>query len=391
MFSQAAASSEATGSYNSNWSLSSGKGVNSGNVSSIVLDGVPAGGAISFKSGFDYGNTSGRGDISFFSYGNYKAKIENAVGGGDFSFVETQFGAISNTKFGIGTENPQSSLHIDNLGTGDGIRLGEKFKIRQSNNSNNHIVLENFSVDGNLFIRSRISGTTGNLFLNDLGGNVGIGTTSPSQKLEVFNSNAFNSNAEAQAQDHITLSSNDPGNGKYFGGITWTSRTGDVNRRRASIVATRERTDADFVGLAFFTKGTDGSGPMYESMRLTHGGSLGIGTTTTGIHKLAVEGSIGAREIKVQASGWSDFVFENNYNLPTLKEVESHISENGHLKDIPSAKEVEKDGFFLGQMDAKLLQKIEELTLYTIQQEKKIEKMETQLNELKSLILNLKK
>ncbi len=130
-------------------------------------------------------------------------------------------------------------------------------------------------------------------------------------------------------------------------------------------------------------------------------GKVGIGTTTTGIHKLAVEGSIGAREIKVQATGWSDFVFENNYNLPTLKEVENHISENGHLKDIPSAKEVEKDGFFLGQMDAKLLQKIEELTLYTIQQEKKIEKleekldsfkgMETQLNELKSLILNLKK
>ncbi|CAM1351612.1 hypothetical protein [Tenacibaculum halocynthiae] len=125
-------------------------------------------------------------------------------------------------------------------------------------------------------------------------------------------------------------------------------------------------------------------------------GKVGIGTTTTGNHKLAVEGSIGAREIKVEASGWSDFVFEKNYNLPTLTEVEKHIKEKGHLKDIPSAKDVEKNGFFLGEMDAKLLQKIEELTLYTLQQEKrlkeqdkKFEKQEKELKELKILVKRL--
>ncbi len=96
-------------------------------------------------------------------------------------------------------------------------------------------------------------------------------------------------------------------------------------------------------------------------------GKVGIGTRTTGSHRLAVEGSIGAREIKVQASGWSDFVFYEDYKLPTLKEVEAHINQKGHLKDIPSAAEVEKEGFYLGNMNAKLLQKIEELTLYTIQ------------------------
>jgi len=105
--------------------------------------------------------------------------------------------------------------------------------------------------------------------------------------------------------------------------------------------------------------------------------NVGIGTETTGSHKLAVEGSIGAREIKVEATGWSDFVFYDNYRLPTLKEVESHIKEKGHLKDIPSAKDVEKNGIFLGEMDSKLLQKIEELTLYTIEQEKKIKKLES--------------
>ncbi|WP_025667908.1 hypothetical protein [Aquimarina megaterium] len=120
-------------------------------------------------------------------------------------------------------------------------------------------------------------------------------------------------------------------------------------------------------------------------------GKVGIGTNNTGAHKLAVEGSIGAREIMVEANGWSDFVFETNYNLPTLIEVENHIKEKGHLKDIPSAKEVEKNGFYLGAMDAKLLQKIEELTLYTIQQEKEIKKLKSLNTKLQELNLRLEK
>ncbi|CAM1364515.1 conserved hypothetical protein [Tenacibaculum sediminilitoris] len=104
---------------------------------------------------------------------------------------------------------------------------------------------------------------------------------------------------------------------------------------------------------------------------------LGIGTNDTKGFNLAVNGKIRAKEIKVE-TGWSDFVFEKNYYLATLEEVEKHIKEKGHLKDIPSAKEVEKNGIFLGEMDAKLLQKIEELTLYTIQQQKEIEKLKKQ-------------
>ncbi len=80
-------------------------------------------------------------------------------------------------------------------------------------------------------------------------------------------------------------------------------------------------------------------------------------------------------KIALQAN-WPDFVFEENYKLPTLQEVESHIIKNGHLENIPSAATVKEDGFFLGDMDARLLQKIEELTLYTIQQEKKITSQE---------------
>ncbi len=142
-------------------------------------------------------------------------------------------------------------------------------------------------------------------------------------------------------------------------------------------------------------------GQTKDAFIVRNDGKVGIGTTSTGNHRLAVEGSIGAREIKVEASGWSDFVFDKEYNLPTLKEVENHIKEKGHLKDIPSAKEVERNGFFLGEMDAKLLQKIEELTLYTIEQEKKIkafekeklkiEKQQKEINTQKKEIEELKK
>ena len=126
-----------------------------------------------------------------------------------------------------------------------------------------------------------------------------------------------------------------------------------------------------------------------RKMILNSNGSLGIGTVTTGSHKLAVEGSIGAREIKVEASGWSDFVFENNYKLRTLEEVEQHINENGHLPEIPSEAEVTENGINLGEMNAKLLQKIEELTLYLIEQNKQNQIQQAEIEVLKSKISQL--
>ena len=72
-------------------------------------------------------------------------------------------------------------------------------------------------------------------------------------------------------------------------------------------------------------------------------------------------------------SGFPDYVFENKYDLPTLNEVEQHIKEYGHLKDIPSAAEADDNGVELAEFTSQLLRKIEELTLYTIAQQKEIE------------------
>ena len=89
-------------------------------------------------------------------------------------------------------------------------------------------------------------------------------------------------------------------------------------------------------------------------------------------------GQVKAKSIKVTLSGWSDFVFDEDYQLPSLSELEDYVKANRHLPDIPSAKEVEENGVDLGEMNAKLLQKVEELTLYVIDLQKQIDELKKQ-------------
>ena len=120
---------------------------------------------------------------------------------------------------------------------------------------------------------------------------------------------------------------------------------------------------------------------------LSVNGNVGIGTTDTKGYKLAVNGTIRAKEIKVE-SGWADFVFKKGYQLPTLGEVEQHIQEKGHLPNIPSEAEVKANGVGLGEMNTLLLQKIEELTLYVIGLQKENDEMKNEIKTLKSIINN---
>lgn len=206
-------------------------------------------------------------------------------------------------------------------------------------------------------------------------GNVGIGTANPFQKLHV-NGNIGIGLMAGTYIEGFRIDYVDGGSGTTtFKNNRWG---GDIYFKRNS--SQGERTQFLFGGasehyLNIYNSNNEvkvrfvSGGTSYID-----GGNLGIGTTDTKGFKLGVQGKIAAEEVKVAMySNWADFVFENSYNLPTLKEVEQHIKDKGHLKDIPSASEVKENGIFLGEMDSKLLQKIEELTLYTIEQQKEIE------------------
>ncbi|OJJ18616.1 hypothetical protein BKI52_23685 [marine bacterium AO1-C] len=99
-------------------------------------------------------------------------------------------------------------------------------------------------------------------------------------------------------------------------------------------------------------------------------------------YTLSVNGKVRATEVKVY-TGWADYVFEEGYQLRSLEEVEAHINQNGHLPDVPSAKVVEKNGIFVGEMNATLLRKIEELTLYMIESNKATKALQKEVANLK--------
>ena len=102
-------------------------------------------------------------------------------------------------------------------------------------------------------------------------------------------------------------------------------------------------------------------------------------------YTLSINGKMRANEVKVY-TGWADYVFEDDYELRSLKAVEKFIKKHKHLPDVPSAKVVEKNGIFVGEMNATLLRKIEELTLYMIDLKKEVETLKKENKALKAII-----
>jgi hypothetical protein len=110
-------------------------------------------------------------------------------------------------------------------------------------------------------------------------------------------------------------------------------------------------------------------------------GNVAIGTSVQDEYVLAANGTIRAKEIKVETN-WADFVFEDDYQLMKLSDLKQFIQENGHLPEIPTEKEVEENGVSLGEMNSKLLQKIEEQTLYILQLQKQLEELNQRLQKV---------
>lgn len=202
--------------------------------------------------------------------------------------------------------------------------------------------------------------------------NMGIGTNAPGAKLDIVTTNAHYSTMPSLRIKETTT------RGTLVVESVANQPTDLVfrNNNRLSWSIT-SRNSSEGYALKLFSAPT---GTLFEGPKITilQNGNVGIGTASNPANALDVNGVIRAKEVKVE-TGWADFVFEDGYDLPSLTDVEAHIIEHKHLPGIPAEAEVKANGVSLGEMNVKLLQKIEELTLYVIEQNKRIEALEKEI------------
>ena len=182
-------------------------------------------------------------------------------------------------------------------------------------------------------------------------GNFGIGTTTPLAKLHVAGNVKVNGASTIELGAGLTKE----GNAGKIGYQVFTSDALDIVGAGTTQLGRK---------IKFWNEG----GASFA-------GNVGIGTTANPSYKLSVNGNIRSKEVVVEI-GWADYVFNKKYKLKPLIEVEKFIEQNKHLPNIPSAAEVEKNGLHLGDIQKKMMEKIEELTLYIIQLNKRIEELE---------------
>lgn len=204
-------------------------------------------------------------------------------------------------------------------------------------------------------------------------GKVGIGILAPVAALQI-ESPANTIQLRLSPVHGGTSSSSLPSVLDFY--ATFDNYSPDQSQRRTASIKSHFSGGAWGHETMSFHVGTGGTNDSavepLERMRIDGAGNVGIGTVSPD-SKLAVNGTIHGKEVKVDMNIWPDYVFEKGYRLPSLIELEASIKEEGHLPGIPSAAEVRLNGLDLGEMNAKLLLKIEELTLYIIEIKKENE------------------
>ncbi|OQX76865.1 MAG: hypothetical protein B6D61_08110 [Bacteroidetes bacterium 4484_249] len=253
---------------------------------------------------------------------------------------------------GVGTDTPQEKLHV----VGNGLLTGNL-------DVSGDVTAATFTGDGSAL--TNVDDNDWTVSGNDvyrLSGNVGIGTTAPQQKLDIAGS--------LRVHDYIY--------GNSSGGSSKLTIYGSSNSNSGKIEIWKGTAGSSIKLVA----GTNGNVQFFTNSQWRmsiNDDFVELGNPNTSVG-LKVHGKIEAEEIEVKLLGWSDFVFDKNYKLKTLTELEDFIYQNGHLPNIPSGAEVLENGINVGEMNALLLQKIEELTLYVIELEKEINKIGDESN-----------
>jgi hypothetical protein len=210
----------------------------------------------------------------------------------------------------------------------------------------------------------RICTTNTDRIYIDAGGSIGINTTSPLQMLHVVEGNILISASSERAPGSA--------NGSILFGDEPTS-TNPYGKWGIEYVGNED----EGYGLNFWKPYNTGGGFMNNVLFLADNGNVGVGTNEPPA-KFSVNGKVLAKEVHVCTSPdcWPDYVFGENYKLMNLKELDAYVKANKHLPGVPSASEVEEQGDVdLGQMNAILLEKVEELTRYVIDLQKQIDEM----------------